>query len=316
MTATRGLIIGIVFLIAIPVIIGCGATKEITEEIADTTKKITGQIADLTGRGRNLKKKIAFLPAVNRTGQGDEAFREAARTQLETALKGLCDNVIVVDSPQTRNLLEQIPRLPTGQLDTLAVTVLGRSLGVNALIEEILFGTKCVTDKRGVYGFRDTCFLAQLSISIRAYDIETGALLFDEIFEDEVEVSEYEWQEIKTGMVYNKNIVERLLASTTEGMSKRICDLLEDEPWKGYVTSFSENTFTISAGGDVGLMVGDQLEVFSASEPIKGQGGQLYFVSGPKVGNLNIAQVYEDRAEALGSVEIDLDKISHVRLKR
>ena len=62
-------------------------------------------------------------------------------------------------------------------------------------------------------------------------------------------------------------------------------------------------------------MVGDQLEVFSATEPIKGKGGQLYFISGPKIGELNIARVYEDRAEALGDVEIDLEKISHVRLK-
>jgi hypothetical protein len=91
--------------------------------------------------------------------------------------------------------------------------------------------------------------------------------------------------------------------------------LVSEKPWKGYFTSVSENTFILSAGSDVGLEVGDVLEVFEAGEPIKGRGGEVYLVSGPKIGEVHIRKLFSDRAETFGVLPIDLDRISHVKLK-
>ena len=300
--ATKGIAIMATFLMAIFLAIGCATTKKITE--------------DIIGGGKALKKKIAFLPAVNKTGYGGKDFQESARAHRNTFLKRFCDDLIIMDSPKTRNLLEQIPSLASGQIDTLALAKLGRALGLNAVLEESLSEIECVTDNRGIWGFRNACLLVQLSLCVRAYDIETGAILFDEVVNDEVEVLEHDWQDIKERSGYHKEIADRLLSKTTAKICKRICEPLGNEPWKGYITSVSENTFTLIAGTDVGLTIGDVLEVFGTGESIEGQAGQFYLVSGSKIGELRITKVHRNRAEAIGILGSDLQKISYVKLKR
>ncbi|MBW1743582.1 MAG: hypothetical protein JRJ47_09175 [Deltaproteobacteria bacterium] len=277
-----------------------------------TTKKIT---ADITGLGGGLKKKMAFHPTVNKTGYGGEVFKESARAQFENTLGGFCDDIIIIDSKRTRSLLEEIPRLPSGQLDTLALAKLGRVLGLNTVLEEDLFELECLDDKRGIYGFRDDCKIVQLYLRVRVYDVESAAVLVDEIVRDDVVVTEQEWLNIKDRTGYHEEIANRLLNKTTSEICERVCELVSEKPWKGYFTSASENTYTLSAGTDVGLEVGDVLEVFETGEPIKGYGGEVYLVSGPKIGEVHIRKVFKNRAEAFGVLRIEFDRISHVKLK-
>ncbi len=290
-------------LVAIFLAIGCATTKKITQEI--------------TGKGRALKKKVALLPTVNKTGYGGEAFKKSARIHLNNVLNRLCDDLIIIDSKGAHNLLEQIPRLPSGQLDNLALAKLGRALGLNAVVEENFFQLECLADKRGIWGFRDPCKLVQLSVRVRVYDMESAAVLLDEIVRDEVVVSEQDWQDIKDRHEYHKEIADHLLAKITLETCERVCEWVCDNPWKGYFTSVSENhTFTLSAGADVGLAEGDVLEVFGTNEQIKCQGGQGYLVSGPKIGEVQIRKVFRTRAEAFGVLETALHEISHVALKQ
>ncbi len=282
--------------------LGCATTKEITE--------------DIIGSGKALKKKIACLPTVNKTGYGGKDFQESARAHVNTCLKLFRDDLTIVDSRKTRSLLEQIPRLPSGQLDNLALAKLGRAFGLNAVLEETLSEIECMADNRGIWGFRNVCMLVQLSVRVRAYDIETGAILFDEVVKDEAEVSEGEWLGIKERSGYHKEVADRLLTKTTALICKKLCKRLRNEPWKGYITSVSENTFTLIAGSDVGLAAGDILEVFGTREPVKGQAGQFYLVSGSKIGELRTTRVHRNRAEAIAILGSDLQKSSHVKLKR
>jgi hypothetical protein len=282
--------------------IGCAATKKI------------GQ--DITGGGKALKKKIALVATVNKTGYGGKAFEKSAGAHFNTCLKSVCEDLVIIDSQEARILLEQIPRLPSGELNNLALIKLGRALGLNAVVEESLSEVECVADKRGTWGFRNTCMLVQLHIRVKGHDIETGAILFDEVVSDELEVSEDDWQDIKERSGYQKEIGDRLLAKSTDRICRRLCERLSSEPWKGYVTAVSADTFALEAGRDVGLAIGDVLEVFGTSEAIEGQGGQSYLVSGLKIGELRITKVNKNRAEATAMLGSDLEKSSHVRLKR
>lgn len=281
--------------------IGCAATKKITK--------------DITGKGGRLKKRIAFLPTVNKTGYGGDTFEASARAWVTDELNRSCDDLIIVDSEKTRNLPEQIPRLASGDLDNLALAKLGRALGLNAVLEEHLFRLECLAYKRGIWGFRDICKVVQLHVRVRVHDMETAAILLDEIVQEEVVVSEQDWQDIKDRRAYHKEITDHLLTEATPEICERVCELVGDRPWRGYFTSVSENTFTLSAGTDVGLNVGDVLEVFETGQPIKGQAGKVYFVSGPKIGEVQISKVFKDRAEAFGVLRTQLDRISHVELK-
>ena len=281
---------------------GCATTEKISE--------------DILGKGPRLSKKVSFLPPVNGSGYGGEDFQRAAAAQLRAFLSRRCDNLRIVDSRNILKALQDMPRLPSGQIDHLALANLGRIFGLGAVVNQTIGQMECLTEKRGIWGFRRLCRLVRLSFHVRVYDIQTTAILLDEIVEEDVEISEYDWDNLKTGNGYNKGIASRLLAEMTGKTGKMICERLAEEPWKGYITASSNNTFTISAGTDVGLTVGDVLEVFSMGEPMKGQEGRIYLVSGPKIGEIKVTKVKKDRAEAESILGYDLEQSSFVQLKR
>jgi hypothetical protein len=278
-----------------------------------TTEKIT---ADILGKGRTLTKKIAFLPAVNGSGYGGEDLQRAAGEQLRAFLGRRCDNLRIMDSRNILKAFEDMPRLPSGQIDNLALAKLGRIFGLSAVVNQTIGQMECLTEKRGIWGFRRVCRLARLSLRVRVYDIQTTAILLDEMVEEDVEVSEYDWDNIKAGNGYNKGITSGLLAKMTGKTGKMTCERLAEEPWKGYIITGSDNKFTISAGTDVGLTVGDVLEVFGLGEPMKGQEGHIYLVSGPKIGEIKVTKVKKDQAEAASILGYDLEQSSFVQLKR
>jgi hypothetical protein len=277
-----------------------------------TSKKITD---DIMGRGRSLKKKMAFLPTANDSLSRGKDFQEEVSAKLKAVLSRSCHNLSVMDSRHIREALERLPRLHSGQIDSLAFANLGRILGLGAVLEHGITEIQCFTDKRGMWGFRNTCLFARLSFRVRAYDVETTAVLFDEIIENEVELSEEAWEKVKSDTKHNQEISLQLLDHIVPEIGEKICMALAAVPWKGYITGSSQGTFTISAGEEVGLATGDVLEVFGIGEPIEGQGGQVYLVSGPKIGEIKVTKVKRHQAEAISISGSDLEKSCCVKLK-
>jgi hypothetical protein len=281
---------------------GCAATNKIAK--------------DITGKGGRLKTKVAFLPTSNKVGSAGEVFEKSARAYFKDFVERSCDHLIIMNSEETRDLLADIPRLPSGQIDNLALAELGRALGLNVVLEEGISELECVAYKRGFWGFRSTRTFAELSVSLRGYDIESGAILFEEAVRDEVEISERECEDVRGRNGHHTQLADPLLAKIIPELGEKGCELVGDQLWKGYIISASGHTFTLTAGSDVGLAEGDVLDVFGMGEPVKGHAGQSYLVSGPKIGELKITRVYGNRAEATGDLASDLQEISHVKLKQ
>jgi hypothetical protein len=172
-----------------------------------------------------------------------------------------------------------------------------------------------VTAKRGIWGFRRTTKLARVSFLVRAYDIETTALLFDEILEEEVELSGGAWSQAKKTGTYHTDLTQPILPKITPQTGELVCRRLAEEPWKGYVASSSGTGLTISAGKDVGLASGNILEVFGRGKEIAGQGTDVYFLLGPKIGEVRVINVEQHRAEALKLSGHDLRNSWSVKLK-
>lgn len=278
-----------------------------------TARKMTYGIID---KGRTLKKSIVLTPDVISSGCAGKDCQNTAVAQLRAFLGRHCDGLIIVDSQKIREELEEIPRLPSSRIENLALAEFGRIHGLGVVLELSIGEIECLTGKRGIWGFRRTCMLAQCSLHVRAFDVETTAVLLDRFVREAVEISEYDCNNIKKGDGYNKEIADRLLAKLTPRIGKMICKGLSDKPWKGYIISSSDKTYTVSGGTDAGLATGDVLEVFQMSEQMKGQGGQVYLVSGPKIGEIRVTKVQRDRVEAICLSGHDLEKSICVKLKR
>jgi len=277
-----------------------------------TTKKIAG---DIMGKSRDLKKKIAFLPTLSTSSYGGEDFRKAAGTELRSFLGRSCEGLCIMDSRKIREASKEMPRIESGRIDHLALAEFGRIHGLSAVVEQGISEVQCVTNKRGIWGFRKTCLLARVSFRVRAYDIETTSMLFDELVREEVEISEDAWQSVRGSNEYNKGIAHSILDKITPKIGEMICRRSAEVPWRGYIISSSDGIFTLSAGIDVGLAAGDILEVFAMGEPVKGHGDGVYFISGPKIGEIKVTEVRSQQAEAIRISGSDLENSCCIKLK-
>ncbi len=277
-----------------------------------TTKKISN---DILGKGTNLKKKIALLPVLNRSGYGGDDFRNAAAKELKSEIRRRCDGLHLLDSREIRQALEEIRRLPSGQIDNFSLANMGRIHGLHAVVEESVVDVELISEKWGIWGFRRMSPLLQVSIRLRVYDVQTTAVLLDELVKEAVQVSGEERQNIKERNLYNREITYSLLAKVAPEAAEMICNRMAEEPWKGYITASSGNTFTISAGTEAGLAPEVVLEVFAMGEPIEGKGNRVYLVPGPKMGEIKLTKVRENQAEAVALFGHDLERSSCVMLK-
>jgi hypothetical protein len=294
------------FFLSCLLITGCG-----------TTKKIAGKItADIIGKGSNLKKKVGFLPTANRSHYGSNVFGEMATAQLKTFLGRNCDDLFLLDSTEIRKALEGMARLQSGQIDNMALAERGRLLGLGAIMEQTISGVQFVTEKRGLWGLRENVFLMEVSSRLRVYDTETTATLLDEVFREELEFQEGKWRELRITGKYDQETSNLLLFRIVSKIGEQVCERLAEVPWKGYIISGEGDTYTLSAGSDVGLTSGDTLEVFGIGDPIKGLGEQVYLVSGPKIGEIKITNVNKRQAKAVSISGGDLEKSSCVKLKQ
>jgi hypothetical protein len=278
-----------------------------------TTKRITD---DIMGPDRILKKKIAFLPTVNRTGFGGKDLETAALLKLKIALAAHCDELIISDSKEIRQAFADIPRFPSGQIDNLALGETGRIHGVNAVLEQTISVVEFGTEKRGIWGFREDTPLLHAVFRIRIYDIETTATYLDEVFREEMELAEGPWEEQGRSAAYDyKEYAGSLLDIVIPKIGDHLCESLEEMPWNGFVVDNTGDTYTLSAGSDVGLSEGDVLEVFEMGEPLQGLAGNVYLIAGPKIGEIKIAQVKNHKAEAVSVSGSNFEKSCCVKLK-
>jgi hypothetical protein len=265
-----------------------------------TLHKIT---RDVVSPDRLLNKKIAVLPFKDLTGSKDNMAGEMAKSVFRGALSEHCKAIIVEDDKRGQYLEEEAMRT-SDAVDLMTQNRVARVLGLNA----ILIGT--------ILNITMTNPAAFLELEVHLYDVETNALLSSELVKSRVNMSEREWPKLRDIPQPDPRLVEALLKGAALQLSEKLCTVMEEEPWKGYVLDFENGKVVLSAGIDVGLRKGDVLEVFRYGRPIAGNADKYYLVSGPMVGEVKIEKVLQHTAVASVISGKDFDKSNCVKLKR
>jgi len=248
----------------------------------------------------DLKKKVGITLFENRTFGAVNNFEKIFHIKLAETIKETCSGILLIKPGDTGHPEQMAvpPKLKSGQINNLALAKMGRKLGLNAIVTGRLIDISGDKESKGILWFKDTYNFIRFQIAVEVYDTETGAKIFDDSFDDEIEVDELDLNNFRTGNTNEIPTLSDALLNASIPIGEKICDAVSIQPWKGYVISSVEDKIIISSGKRSGLILGDKFEVYDSGNIFEGKDSQKFLIPGPKIGEIKITALYPDRAEA------------------
>jgi hypothetical protein len=223
-----------------------------------------------------------------------------------------------VDDPKTGNLLslmKEPPKLKSGHPDNYSLALIGRQIGLNAIVTGSLEDIRILNELQGILWTKDTHHFVEVIVRVEVNDVRTATKLLDQTFVREIEIEDLDYQILKQSDRASLPELSATLGILLADIGNEICNTVKDQPWTGFIIKVEEDRFTISSGNEIGLKVGDVLEVYDSSRIIEGVGGQRFFTPGLKIGEIEIVNITTNTSEARLVSGNNISKGSTVRRK-
>ena len=291
------------------------------KDTVDKTKKtVTKTTQKLTRKIRfsddDLQRMAAVIGFENKSLYRSQEFTLLFRKGIPEYLNNECDDVTAANSDDDENLkgFKELPKLPSGQVDNFSLAIIGRELGLNAVVTGSLDDIGLLDELRGMV-WKDTHHLIQILVSIEVYDTETGAKILDQSFSRKVEIEELDYQLMQSEGKMILPDLNETLSDLIKEMGETICWAVEDQSWNGFIIAVDGDKIILSAGSRVGLESGDEFEDFDTSRIIEGLNGQRFFYHGQKTGEIRIIEVEPNKAKAVIVSDKGIKTGNSVRVK-
>jgi hypothetical protein len=291
----------VILLVVFLSVLGCADSQTVvrksTQTITQTTRDVGRKTVLSDG---DLKQKIGILKFENNTLQKNQNFQDIFDTGLPEYLTNKCPEMIVQNAAagDSLNILTEPPKLESGLIDGFALAILGRQLGLNAIVTGSLEDIRSIEDLQGILWTKQTQHLVQIFIRVEVFDTRTATKILDNTFDRQIEVDELDGQMIQDSEQIQLPELNETMNLLLIDIGDRICDAVWDQPWDGFITEIDGDRYVVPAGKEVGLKTGDILEVFDSSRIVEGTGGQRFFIPGLKIGRIEIVTITENSLEA------------------
>jgi hypothetical protein len=286
---------------AVLTLIGCSATQSVVENTTKTISKTTHEIArNISLSDEDLKRKVGIFNFENNTLRASRDFQNIFHKGLPEYVNDSCPGIIVANTAAGGlfNTVKRPPKLPSGLVDGFALTMIGRQLGLNAIVTGSLEDIRIINELQGVLWTKDTHHLVQVFIRVEVFETRTATKILDNTFERQIEIDDLEYRLIREKNQIKLPELNETLKELLSDIGDSVCEAVRDQPWDGYITQIDGQRYVISSGTRIGLQPGDILEVYDSSRIMEGVGGQRFFIPGQKIGEIQIVTATEDRTEA------------------
>ena len=297
---------------------GCKTYESASKTVKSATKKVQSVYKDVvpweSAGGDKLRKRVVVAPFFDQANLG-KARVEELRAEFIALLKE-DDALLIYDIQELAPTRVKIRSPKYGIVTDPDLAKRAEAMGMNVLVTLVLSPIEIEYRRVGFYPFRWLKKELEVSMVANATDTINGTLFLTSLESKKLKVpkelqEDKDLQEILAHKDFIKaatQILDRQASAVKKG--------LRDHPWAGKVLSVAGEKVMISAGGDVGVIVGDVFEVFKRGEPIRAAGGTHIFLLGPKVGEVQVSQIMEKHSAAtpLGNTKFQAGQI--IRLKR
>ncbi len=278
-------------------LIGCTVTRTVEETVEKTTKTVKNTTRTITRTFKlsdeDLQRKVGIINFENNSLRETTQFQNIFHKGLPDYLNENCKGILV-DDPETGSLLSLVkepPKLKSGHIDNYSLALIGRQIGLNAIVTGSLEDIRIIDELQGILWTKDTHHFVEVNIRVEVNDVRTATKLLDNTFVREIEIEDLDYQLIQQSNRIRLPELNETLSKLLADIGSEICYTIKDQPWTGFITKAEEDRFSISSGSEIGLKVGDVLEVYDSSRIIEGVGGQRFFTPGLQIGEIEIVSI-------------------------
>jgi hypothetical protein len=252
-----------------------------------TTRSVVQKI---TSHRPGLKKRVMVAPLIDQAGIGPGRTARIDADFIELLRK----------SPylllfQTDKEIYRAAGIKTSEFGIATPPELikkARDSGMNALIVTVLNPLEATSRKTGIWPFRDTSRIVEISMLVNVVDTTSGCLYSTSLESEEMAFLTDELPGRDENEVIDQ-IVEEKMPRILKHQSSAVIKNIVEQPWTGKILTVDNGTIKINAGKDVGARPDQIFSVFASGETIVCQAGRSFDLLGKKIGEIKTTSVME-----------------------
>jgi len=248
-----------------------------------------------------FRKKIGVVPFQMTSQYGDPATKSVFQDNLLKAVETECPNVIFVTPTDGRNpeVLLQIPKLPSGEIDNYRLAMDGRQSGFFGILTATVTSINVDSKDKGVWFLRRTEYYIQVEALVELYSMATAVKLFDRAAAERIKIDETGVELIRSQNRIDQSYIEKALKKIIDDISGGFCYSIRSVGWESYIVSTSGDDILIASGSRSGIRAGTIFNVYDNGRTIEGFGDHRFTFTGEKIGEVEVTDSFENSARAI-----------------
>ena len=248
-----------------------------------------------------FRRKIGVVPFQMTSQFGDPATKNVFQNDLLKAVEAECANIIFVEPDDGRypEVLMQLPKLPSGEIDNYRLAMGGRQAGLFGVMTGTVTSINVDSEHKGIWFLRRTDYYIRVEVLVEIYSMETAAKLFDRAISERIEVDEADVELIRSQNRIDQSSIDKALKEIIDDLRGGICYAIRSLGWKSYIVSTNDDDIMIASGSQSGIQVGNIFNVYDNGRTIEGFGEHRFAIIGNKIGEIKITATFEDSARAI-----------------
>jgi hypothetical protein len=296
----------------------CAYPRSVYETVVGTS---SAPLYDLGFSGAPaLKKRVLLLPFLDQAGLGPQKVGEFTEIFL-SHFNNDDHYLIYTDSlPPSRGGRTRTPEF--GIIADPEAAKRAADMGMNIMITAVLSPENSRTRKKGVWPFRRVVADVEIPMIVNAFDVVSGTLYLTHLESVKIQTKVEEFDPFfdedpgKLKYELDPKQVEKAWVQILECQAQALNRKLRAQPWMGRILHVDSRGAVINAGEDVGLKPGAVFDVLGKAEDIESAGGRPVSLVGPRVAEIKVTEISEDRALTALPSDVRVEAGQIVRIRR
>jgi len=267
----------------------CATVEKSTVEVIPNKQPQVSKVLTDSAQERTLKRKVAIARFSNETKYGQSIFLDKnqdpigkqAMDILSTKLAST-GKFLLLDRADIDKVNKELEMADFSKLNVAADYLI-----VGSISE---FGRE-TTGKVGIFS-RTKKQTAYAKVNIRLIDVSTGQIIYSEEGQGEAFSEAGNMMGVGARADYDSTLNDKAVSAAISKLVSNVVENLLDKPWRAYILSYEDGSYTISGGKSQGIQVGDVFGVYKKGKRVKNPQTNMFIdLPGQLIGKLKVTTV-------------------------